>query len=167
MIRMFRRKTYDKLLEWKKRSNGKTAVMIDGARRVGKTCIVQEFVRREYRSAILVDFSKTNEQIKATIREKPDDMDALFNTLSLIYGVRLYPRESAIVFDEVQLYPLARQMIKHLVSDGRYDFIETGSLISLKRNVKDILIPSEEEHIEMPPMDFSLQIQPKRIPTAM
>ena len=153
-MRIFRRKIYDTLLEWKKRSIGKTAAMIDGARRVGKTCLVQEFVRREYRSAVLVDFSKADEQIKATIREKPGDMDALFNSLALLYGVRLYPRESAIVFDEVQLYPLARQMIKHLVADGRYDFIETGSLISLKRNVKDILIPSEEDHIEMHPMDF-------------
>ena len=153
-MRIFRRKAYDQLLEWKSRSNGKTAVMIDGARRVGKTCLVQEFVRKEYRSAIIVDFSKADRQIKTTIREKPGDLDALFNTLSLVYGTRLYPRESAIVFDEVQLYPLARQMIKHLVADGRYDFIETGSLISLKRNVKDILIPSEEEHVDMPPMDF-------------
>ena len=148
------RKTYDKLKEWKCRSNGRTAVMIDGARRVGKTCLVEEFVKREYRTAIVVDFSKVGEQIKETIKNRPGDLDALFNTLSLTYGVRLYPRESAIVFDEVQLFPLARQLIKHLVADGRYDYIETGSLISLKRNIRDILIPSEEEHIEMPPMDF-------------
>ena len=151
---LFKRKAYDKLKEWKRRSNGRTAVIVDGARRVGKTCLVEEFVRREYRTAIVVDFSKADEQIKATIRNRPGDLDALFNTLSLTYGVRLYPRESAIVFDEVQLYPLARQLIKHLVADGRYDYIETGSLISLKRNIKDILIPSEEEHIDMPPMDF-------------
>ncbi len=142
------------LKEWKKRSKGKTAAMIDGARRVGKTCLVQEFVKREYRSAIIVDFTKAEEQIKSTIRDRPDNLDALFNTLSLIYNTRLYPRESAIVFDEVQIFPLARQLIKHLVADGRYDYIETGSLISLKRNVKDILIPSEEDHIEMHPMDF-------------
>ena len=151
---LFKRKAYDKLKEWKRRSNGRTAIMVDGARRVGKTCLVEEFVRREYRTAIVVDFSKADEQIKATIRNRPGDLDALFNTLSLTYGVRLHPRESAIVFDEVQLYPLARQLIKHLVADGRYDYIETGSLISLKRNIKDILIPSEEEHIDMPPMDF-------------
>ena len=151
---LFKRKAYDKLKEWKLRSNGKTAVMVDGARRVGKTCLVEEFVRREYRTAIVVDFSKADEQVKSTIRNRPGDLDALFNTLSLTYGVRLHPRESAIVFDEVQLYPLARQLIKHLVADGRYDYIETGSLISLKRNIKDILIPSEEEHIDMPPMDF-------------
>lgn len=151
---LFRRKAYDKLKEWKLRSNGKSAMMVDGARRVGKTCLVEEFVRREYRTAIVVDFSRAGEQVKATIRNRPGDLDALFNALSLTYGVRLYPRESAIVFDEVQLYPLARQLIKHLVADGRYDYIETGSLISLKRNIKDILIPSEEEHIDMPPMDF-------------
>lgn len=151
---LFRRKAYDKLKEWKLRSNGKSAMMVDGARRVGKTCLVEEFVRREYRTAIVVDFSRAGEQVKATIRNRSGDLDALFNALSLTYGVRLYPRESAIVFDEVQLYPLARQLIKHLVADGRYDYIETGSLISLKRNIKDILIPSEEEHIDMPPMDF-------------
>ena len=151
---LFRRKTYDKLKKWKSRSNGRTAVMVDGARRVGKTCLVEEFVKREYRTAIIVDFSKVDEQVKATIKNRPGNLDALFNTLSLTYGVRLYPRESAIVFDEVQLYPPARQLIKHLVADGRFDYIETGSLISLKQNIKDILIPSEEEHIDMPPMDF-------------
>ena len=151
---LFKRKTYDKLKEWKDRSCGRTAVMIDGARRVGKTCLAQEFVKNEYRTAIVVDFTKADERIKATIKDKPHDLNALFNALSLIYGVRLYPRESVIVFDEVQQYPLARQLIKHLVADGRYDYIETGSLISLKRNIKDILIPSEEEHIDMPPMDF-------------
>ena len=153
-MKLFRRKAYDRLREWKERSNGRTAVMIDGARRVGKTCLVEDFVRREYHSAVIVDFSKADAQIKATIKERPGDLDAFFNTLSLIYNTRLYPRKSAIVFDEVQLYPLARQMIKHLVADGRYDYIETGSLISLRRNIKDILIPSEEEHIDMPPMDF-------------
>lgn len=151
---LFKRKTYDKLKEWKGRSCGRTAVMIDGARRVGKTCLAQEFVKNEYRTAIVVDFTKADERIKATIKDKPHDLNALFNALSLTYGVRLYPRESVIVFDEVQQYPLARQLIKHLVADGRYDYIETGSLISLKRNIKDILIPSEEEHIDMPPMDF-------------
>ena len=151
---LFRRKAYDMLKAWKRRANGKTAAMIDGARRVGKTCLVEDFVKREYRSAIVVDFSKADEQIKSTIRNKPGDLDALFNALSLIYNTRLYPRESAIVFDEVQLFPPARQLIKHLVADGRYDYIETGSLISLKSNIKDILIPSEEDHIEIHPMDF-------------
>lgn len=151
---MFKRKAYQNLLEWKKRSGGKTAIMVDGARRVGKTSLVEEFVKREYKSSILVDFSKADPRITAAIRERAFDLDAFFTALTLSTGVRLHRRESAIVFDEVQLFPLARQMIKHLVADGRYDYIETGSLISLRRNVRDILIPSEEEHLDLPPMDF-------------
>lgn len=129
-------------------------MMIDGARRVGKTSLVERFVASEYRTSILIDFSKADSRITATIRDRPSDLDAFFTALTLVTGVKLHKRESAIVFDEVQLFPLARQMIKHLVADRRYDYLETGSLISLRRNVSDILIPSEEEHLDLPPMDF-------------
>lgn len=150
----FKRKAYQALLGWKKRSEGRTAVMVDGARRVGKTSLVEDFVKQEYRTAVIIDFSKADPAVTSAIRERPHDLDAFFSALSLSSGTRLHPRESAIVFDEVQLFPLARQMIKHLVADGRYDYIETGSLISLRRNVQDILIPSEEEHLDLHPMDF-------------
>lgn len=153
-MRIFKRKCYQQLLEWKKRSNGSTAVMIDGARRVGKTCLVEEFIKNEYKTSVLIDFSKADNRITSAIENNPSDLDALFNTIALVTKTRLFPRESAIVFDEVQLFPQARQLIKSLVADGRYDFIETGSLISLRRNVKNILIPSEEEHIDMFPLDF-------------
>lgn len=151
---VFKRKEYQSLLEWKKRADGRTAMMIDGARRVGKTSLVERFVASEYRTSILIDFSKADSRITATIRDRPSDLDAFFTALTLVTGVKLHKRESAIVFDEVQLFPLARQMIKHLVADRRYDYLETGSLISLRRNVSDILIPSEEEHLDLPPMDF-------------
>lgn len=151
---VFKRKAYQSLLEWKKRADGRTAMMIDGARRVGKTSLVERFVASEYRTSILIDFSKADSRITATIRDRPSDLDAFFTALTLVTGVKLHKRESAIVFDEVQLFPLARQMIKHLVADRRYDYLETGSLISLRRNVSDILIPSEEEHLDLPPMDF-------------
>lgn len=153
-MKTFRRKCYDKLLEWKRTSNGRTAAMIDGARRVGKTWLATEFATREYKTSIVVDFSKADQRITSAISNRASDLDAFFTTLTLVYGTRLIPRQSAIVFDEVQLFPPARQMIKHLVADGRYDYIETGSLISLRRNVSGILIPSEEEHIDLPPMDF-------------
>ena len=153
-MQAFRRKCYGKLLDWKQSSRGRTAVMIDGARRVGKTWLATEFARREYDTSIVVDFSKADSRITSAIRDRASDLDAFFTTLSLVSGTRLHPRRSAIVFDEGQLFPPARQMIKHLVADGRYDYIETGSLISLKRNVGDILVPSEEEHLDMPPMDF-------------
>ena len=153
-MQAFRRKCYGKLLDWKQSSRGRTAVMIDGARRVGRTWLATEFARREYDTSIVVDFSKADSRITSAIRDRASDLDAFFTTLSLVSGTRLHPRRSAIVFDEVQLFPPARQMIKHLVADGRYDYIETGSLISLKRNVGDILVPSEEEHLDMPPMDF-------------
>lgn len=151
---VFKRKAYQSLFEWKKRADGRTAMMIDGARRVGKTSLVERFVASEYRTSILIDFSKADSRITATIRDRPSDLDAFFTALTLVTGVKLHKRESAIVFDEVQLFPLARQMIKHLVADRRYDYLETGSLISLRRNVSDILIPSEEEHLDLPPMDF-------------
>ena len=149
-----KRKIYNELLKWKKDWNGKTAVLIDGARRVGKSYIVEEFARNEYKSYILIDFSKEDKQLKMLFEEYLDDLDTFFRMLSLLKDVRLYPRESVIVFDEVQQYPPARAAIKHLVKDGRFDYIETGSLVSINRNVKNIVIPSEEERIDMYPMDF-------------
>ena len=151
---IFKRKIYDTLLEWKRRQNGKTALLIEGARRIGKTTIVMEFAEREYRSRLIIDFSKARDEVKGYFTKYTDDLDTLFMMLQTQYGVRLYDRESLIVFDEVQCCPKAREAIKHLVADGRFDYIETGSLISVRENVKDILIPSEEHSIRMYPMDF-------------
>lgn len=128
--------------------------MIEGARRVGKSYIVHEFAQKEYRSFIMIDFSKTKNDIKELFDEYLDDLDTFFNYLEILTNTRLFERDSLIVFDEVQLFPKARQAIKHLAKDGRYDYIETGSLISIKNNVKDILIPSEEERLAMYPLDF-------------
>jgi len=150
---VFERKIYDKLLEWKKESAGKTALLIEGARRVGKSTVAEEFAKKEYKSYILIDFSSASKEVKELF-DDVSDLDYVFLRLQLIYGVDLLERESAIIFDEVQLCPMARQAIKHLVKDHRYDYIETGSLISIKKNVKDILIPSEERKISMLPMDF-------------
>lgn len=149
-----RRKIYNKLLDWKKNSNGKTAILIDGARRVGKSYIVNEFAKENYKSCIIIDFNKVPDEVKKLFDYYLNDLDTLFLYLSNYFNVKLYNRESLIVLDEVQLYPRARAAIKYLVEDGRYDYIETGSLMSIKKNVKDILIPSEEQHIEMHPMDF-------------
>lgn len=149
-----KRKIYSKLLNWKETQCGKTAILVDGARRVGKSYIVEEFARKEYKSHILIDFSKEDKQLKMLFEEKLTDLDSFFRMLSLMKDVKLYPRHSAIVFDEVQQYPPARAAIKHLVKDGRFDYIETGSLVSINRNVKNIVIPSEEERIDMYPMDF-------------
>lgn len=148
-----RRKIYDKLLEWKKQ-NGTSALLVQGARRVGKSHIVETFAKKEYKSYILIDFNKADQQIKDIFKHDLDNLNSFFMKLSAFYGKKLYDRESLIIFDEVQLYPRARSAIKYLVADGRYDFIETGSLISIKKNVKDILIPSEEDSINMYPMDF-------------
>ncbi len=150
---MFQRKIYSKLMEWKQESDGKTALLIEGPRRVGKSTVVEEFARKEYKSYILIDFSKASKEV----RELFDDisnLDYVFLRLQLIYGADLHERNSVIIFDEVQLCPMARQAIKHLVKDHRYDYIETGSLISIKKNIKDILIPSEERKINMYPMDY-------------
>lgn len=150
---MFKRKIYPKIKEWKDASNGKTALLIEGARRVGKSTAVEEFAKNEYATYILIDFSTASNNI----RELFDDMSDLnyfFLRLQLQYHVELVVRNSVIIFDEVQLCPKARQAIKTLVKDGRYDYIETGSLISIKKNVKDILIPSEERKIQMHPMDY-------------
>lgn len=149
---MFRRKIYDKLLEWKTESDGRAALLIEGARRVGKSTVVEEFAKNEYESYILIDFSRASKAVKELF-EDISDLDYLFLQLQLQYKVDLHERRSLIIFDEVQQCPLARQAIKALVADHRYDYVETGSLISIKRNVKDILIPSEERKLSMYPMD--------------
>ena len=150
---MFKRKIYNSLLEWKRESDGRTALLIEGARRIGKSTVVEEFARNEYESYIFIDFSRASQAVKSLF-EDISDLDFLFLQLQLHYKVDLHERNSLIVFDEVQQCPLARQAIKALVEDHRYDYIETGSLISIKRNVKDILIPSEERKINMYPMDY-------------
>ena len=150
---MFKRKIYNKLLEWKQASNGKTALLIEGARRIGKSTVVECFAKEEYKSYILIDFSKASKEVKELF-DDISDLDYIFLRLQLIYKTDLHLRESVIIFDEVQLCPMARQAIKHLVNDHRYDYIETGSLISIKKNIKDILIPSEERKVSMYPMDF-------------
>lgn len=149
-----RRKVYDQLKKWKEEQNGESAVLIKGARRVGKSYIVKEFAQEEYKSYILLDFNKIGKNIKSLFETYLDDLDTFFMYLSSFTNTPLYPRESVIIFDEVQLYPRARTAIKYLVEDGRYDYIETGSLVSIKKNVEDIMIPSEEEEILMYPMDF-------------
>ncbi len=151
---ILKRKVYDQLVEWKKNSNGSTAVMIDGARRVGKSFVAEEFAKNEYKSYIIIDFANVPKEIKDLFAYESYDMNLLFQKLSLFYSVTLYPRKSLIIFDEVQQFPIARQFIKYLVADGRFDYVETGSLIRLKKNTQDIVIPSEEEHIEMYPLDF-------------
>ncbi len=150
---MFKRKIYDKLLEWKNESCGKTALLIEGARRIGKSTVVEAFGKNEYKSYILVDFSRASKATRQLF-EDMSDLNFFFLQLQLQFKVDLYERKSLIIFDEVQLCPLARQAIKVLVEDHRYDYIETGSLISIKRNVRDILIPSEERRLNMYPMDY-------------
>lgn len=148
-----RRKIYDTLFAWKK-EGGKTALLIDGARRVGKSYVAEEFAKAEYKSYILIDFNRASKDVTDLFDRYLDDLDTLFLYLSTYYNVRLYPRESLIIFDEVQLCPRARSAIKYLVRDGRYDYLETGSLMSIRKNVKDILIPSEERHLQIFPLDF-------------
>ena len=150
----FRRKIYDRLLEWKETSNGKSAVLIEGARRVGKSTIAEEFARKEYDDYILLDFALESKDMRRNFEENIGDLDTFFRNLFIIKGKDLPRRRAVIIFDEVQLFPLARQAIQYLVADGRYEYIETGSLISIKKNVQNILIPSEEEKLKMYPMDF-------------
>lgn len=142
------------MLLWKQNENGQSALMIDGARRIGKSYIVEEFAKREYKSYILVDFNNADDDLMEIFDKYLKNLDVFFSYLSLYFNVTLYSRNTVIVFDEVQLYPKARAAIKYLVKDGRYDYIETGSLVSINRNVKDIVIPSEEHRINMYPMDF-------------
>ena len=149
-----KRKIYNRLLEWKQERSTKEALLIDGARRVGKSFIVEEFARNEYKSYILINFSNLTDELKDLFDNYLPYLDKFFLRLSLLTGVKLYARESLIIFDEVQCYPKAREAVKHFVADGRYDFIETGSLVSINKNVEGIIIPSEERRIDMYPMDF-------------
>lgn len=151
---MMKRKIYTTLLDWKERRAGKTALLIDGARRVGKSYIVEAFAKKEYRSYIFIDFFTASQDVKDLFENYLHDLDTFFLFLSNYYQVKLYPRETLIIFDEVQEFPRARGAIKYLVADGRYDYIETGSLMSIKKNVQDALIPSEEHHVKLYPMDF-------------
>ena len=150
---VFRRKVYDRMLDWKRQSAGKTALLIKGARRIGKSTVAEVFARNEYESFISIDFSIAAAEI-VELFDHISDLDFFFLRLQSLTGVSLKERNSVVVFDEVQLCPKARQAIKHLVKDGRYDYIETGSLLSIKKNVRDIVIPSEEMRISMYPMDF-------------
>ena len=149
-----KRKIYSELLAWKQERNGRVAMMIDGARRIGKSYIAEEFAKQEYKSYILVDFNNVDRNLMDIFENYLTNLDMFFSYLSLYYNVTLHERASVIIFDEVQLYPKARAAIKYLVKDGRYDYIETGSLVSINRNVKNIIIPSEEHRINMYPMDF-------------
>ena len=153
MNRVFKRKIYDRMLQWKEQRQGKTALLIEGARRVGKSTIARLFAEQEYESYLLIDFNRASRQVTALFDDLMD-MDMLFLQLQAIYHVSLVERRSVVIFDEVQQCPKARQAIKYLVEDGRYDYIETGSLISIKKNTKDITIPSEEERVQMFPLDM-------------
>ena len=150
---VFKRKIYEEILEWKEKRSNKYALLIKGARRVGKSTIAEEFAKNEFKSYILIDFAHTSKEI-IELFDDTYDLDFFFLKLQQLTGVRLYKNESVIIFDEVQLLPKARQAIKYLVADGRYKYIETGSLLSIKKNTRDILIPSEEHKITMYPMDF-------------
>ena len=150
---VFKRKAYKKLLEWKQKRNGSTAILIEGARRVGKSTLVETFASNEYESHILIDFNKASKEVKLLFEDLMN-LDFLFMQLQAHYNVILKNRKSVIIFDEVQQCPQARQAIKYLVADGRYDYIETGSLISIKKNTKNITIPSEKERITLYPMDY-------------
>ena len=149
-----RRKIYTELLKWKEEEAGRTALLIDGARRVGKSYIVENFAKQEYKSYIIIDFNRVNQEVTELFENYLNDLDLFFMYLSNYYNVKLYERDTLIIFDEVQLFPRARAAIKYLVADGRYDYIETESLMSIKKNVKDIVIPSEERHLRMYPLDF-------------
>lgn len=151
--RIFRRKLYQKMLDWKQSNQGKTALLIEGARRVGKSTLVNQFANNEYRSAIIIDFNMASDRV-VQLFDDLMDLSYIFFQLQQIYQVQLFERESVIVFDEVQRCPKARQAIKYLVADGRYDYIETGSLISIHQNTTNITIPSEERRLEMFPMDY-------------
>ena len=149
-----KRKIYDTLVQWKREDAGHTALLIDGARRVGKSYIAEEFAKAEYQSYILIDFNRVSKEITDLFEHYLNDLDTFFLYLSNYYNVRCYEHNTLIIFDEVQLFPRARAAIKYLVADGRYDYLETGSLMSIKANIKDIVIPSEERHVKMFPLDF-------------
>ena len=148
-----KRKIYDQLLAWKNSCNGTKALLIEGARRIGKSTVAEEFGKNEYKTYILIDFNKVSKRVLDCFNDL-NNLDIFFQTLTLEYNKRLFPRQSLIIFDEIQKFPKAREAIKYLVADGRYDFIETGSLISIKENVEDITLPSEERKLKMYPVDF-------------
>lgn len=158
----FKRKAYEKLVDWKKNYADKYAVLLEGARRVGKSTIAEQFAKNEYKSYILIDFSNETKEVLACF-DDISDPDSFFLRLQTLKKADLYEHESVIIFDEIQLFPKARQAIKHLVKDGRYHYIETGSLISIKKNVKDILIPSEEMKISVYPMDYEESVTRQKI----
>ena len=149
-----KRKIMQKLIEWKEKSNGHYAALIVGARRVGKSYIVEEFAKTHYKSYLIINFTKVSDEVKDLFNHQIDNFDIFFTMLQTYYNKTFYNRDTVLIFDEVQAFPRARELIKHFVADGRYDYIETGSLMSIKENVKDILIPSEEHEIQMYPMDF-------------
>lgn len=151
---IFERKIYEKMINWKTGTKGAKALFIEGARRIGKSTIVEEFAKKEYKSYILIDFNDASDAVKDAFQNYLQDLDTFFMILSTEYRTVLYPRESVLIFDEIQQFPKARQSIKKLVKDGRFDYVETGSLVSIRENVQDITIPSEERKIKMYPMDF-------------
>lgn len=153
-IMIFKRKIYNELLNWREHGAQETCLLVEGARRIGKSTICEEFGKNEYRSYMLIDFNDASDMIKSVFNLYLNDLDTFFMILSTETGVTLYPHESLIIFDEIQRFPKARQSLKKLVKDGRFDYIETGSLISIRENVDDITIPSEERSIRMYPMDF-------------
>ena len=148
-----KRKIYEKLLEWKEKYSNNYALLIEGARRIGKSTIVERFAEENYKSYVLIDFNNASKKIKDNF-ENLNNLDLFYQTISLEYNKKLFSRESLIIFDEIQKFPRAREAIKYLVQDGRYDFIETGSLISIKESVKNITVPSEERKIKMYPVTF-------------
>lgn len=150
----YEEKIYNELLDWKNNSKGSEAILIEGARRVGKSYIAEEFAKNNYKSYIIIDFNKASDDVKNIFNNYLDRLDYFYEFISNYYGIKLYERDTLFIFDEVQLFPKARSAIKYLVADGRYDYIETGSLISIKENTKDILIPSEERSIHLNPLDF-------------
>ena len=151
---VLKRKIYSKLLEWKEEASGSKAILIEGARRIGKSTVCEEFAKNEYDNYILIDFAKKDKEVEQYFASYLNDLDTFFMMLQAHFGKKLKRRDAVIIFDEVQMYPQARAAIKYLVADGRYDYMETGSLISIKENVKDIVIPSEERHLNMYPLDF-------------
>lgn len=153
-MRVFKRKIYSKLWNWKVESAGTKALLIEGARRIGKSTIVEDFAKREYRSYILIDFNVAGDTVISAFNNYLNDLDTFFMILESEYNVKLYRRESIVILDEIQRFPKARQAVKYLVADGRFDYIETGSLISIKENVEGITLPSEERRLSMYPMDF-------------
>lgn len=151
---MLQRKAYEQLLTWRRESKGSSALLVEGARRVGKTTLVAEFGKREYKSCLFIDFNEADREVISYFEDYRADLDTLFLYLSAYYRVDLFERETLVIFDEVQLYPPARALIKFLVADGRYDYIETGSLLSIRQNVEGILLPSEEDVLRLEPLDF-------------